>query len=463
MIAWATAALLAAGALFDAWEIPLGPGESVQVTLADLDGSGNGGLAVARPGRLEVYPGARPDQRAETVFPPNTVAFDIADFNGDGRPEVLALTPDRLYSAAVPQPGQAAPPWEERFAVSAQDIAQPPVPVPAALVIQPAGQPALLAVPFGDHLRLYRRDGAVARTYPTGPGAPVTLSIGEDFLAVSAWPPQRGTDALEWRISQHWTGVPALPEDIPTRRPVNLPNREQLISLARYADMERPDLWPGFPLRDAGRPDQAQFCYTRDGTLDSLVRVRRMPPESGREATPRVSTARRYPGRVIPPGETPLDVNHDGWADLLLWNAEQPTYTVGTVMRAATRKTWPARVAVHLFDPERNAFSATPFWSVPLEVPLWWMADALADRIPVRHLMCADFNGDGRVDIGFSDAPNQYRIWCSSPIGLRAEPAESPVFSGPLEELLYAADLDRNGRTSLVFRSREHLAILRAR
>ncbi len=98
---------LLGGAVFDAWEIPLLPGEKASVALADLDGSGRAGLAVARADRLEVYFGARPDARAELPFPKGAACFDVADVNGNGMSEVIALTPEGLYAADVPRPGEA--------------------------------------------------------------------------------------------------------------------------------------------------------------------------------------------------------------------------------------------------------------------------------------------------------------------------------------------------------------------
>jgi len=459
MSLWLATVWLMAGAVFEAQEIPVDPGTPYEVTLADLDGSGKGGLAVSYPDRLVCYFGAWSDQEATVPFPAGTLVFDIADLTEDGRPEVLALTGDHLYSTPVPVPGRAAESWTPLFAVSSDAVIRQAVPIPVPLVLRRSGQPAVAALVAGGRLRLYRPDGTETAAYPTGPEAPAKLSIGSPFVAVSIWPPQQGAAALEWRVSRHWTGIPVLPGDIPVGGPAEPPSREQLTGMARHGNPEMPETWPAFPLRSDGGSERVLFLYPADGTTDSLVRVRRVFQEAGRETVPRLSTARRYPGRVIPPADEPPDFNRDGWSDLLLWSADQPTYTVGTLTRTIARQTWPVRLSVHLFEPARNAFSAAPEWGVSLAVPLQWMLEALADR----HLVCADFNGDGRMDIGLSEAPDRYQVWCSSPMGLRTEPSEMVILSAALEQLLYAMDLDRGGRTSLVFRTNRGLAVLRAR
>lgn len=462
MSMWMAAVLLTAGAVFDVQEMPVAPDMPYEVVLADLDGSGKGGLAVVQPDRLVCYFDARSDQTASVSLPPETLVLDIADLTEDGRPEVLALTADRLYSAPVPAAGTEGDSWKMLFAVPSLAVARPAVPVPVPLVVRRPGQAAVVAVMTGGRLRLYRPDGTETASYPAGPEAPAKLSIGSPFVAVSVWPPQRELAGLEWRVSRHWTGVPVLPEDLPVGRPAEPPDRVQLTGMARHGDPEAPGTWPVFPLRSDGNAERVLFLYAADGTADSLVRVRRVFREAGRESAFRLSTARRYPGRVIPPVDLPPDFNHDGWSDLLLWSADQPAYTVGTLARTMVRQTWPVHLAVHLFDPDRNAFSAAPAWGVTLEVPLPWMLDALADRLPVRHLVCRDFNGDGRVDIGLSEAPDRYRVWCSSPLGLRPESSETVRLSAALEQLQYATDLNRTGRTSLVFRTEQGVAVLRA-
>ncbi|MBP9002167.1 MAG: VCBS repeat-containing protein [Candidatus Hydrogenedentes bacterium] len=463
MNAWLILVMLSAGAVFDLQEMPIDPGTSSEVTLADLDGTGRAGLAVASAERLVLYFGARSDLRAELRFPPETLLFDIADLNGDGQPDVIALTPDRVYSVPVPRAGADADPWRERFTLDAGALNRPAAPVPTPLVLRRSGRPAVLAVVTGDRLRLYQPDGTEEASYGIGPESPAKMSIGSPFVAVSVWPPQRDGAAQEWRVSRHWTGVPVLPDEIPVDRPVAPPDRELLTAMARRGNADQPETWPAFPLRPGGGPERVLFLYASDGTMDSLVRTRRLFAEAGREATSRLSTIRRYPGRVIPPRNAPPDFNHDGWSDLMLWSADQPTYTVGTLTRTLARQTWPIRVAVHLFEPDRNAFAAMPEWAVTLEVPLGWMMEALGDRFPARHLVCADFNGDNRVDMGLSDAPDHFIAWCSSPVGLRQEPSETVTISGSLDTLLYAVDLDRGGRTSLVFRTDRGVAVLRAR
>lgn len=463
MMAGMALLLLASGLVFDVHELPVDPGVAFETTLADLDGTGRAGLALAFANRLTLYFGARPDRPATLPFPANPLAFDIADLNGDGQPEVIALTPDRVYITTVPRPGSDAEPWREAFAVDAGAVARPAVPVAMPLVLRLPGRPAVVAVAAGDRLRLYRPDGTEVASHGIGPEDPAKVSIGNPFVAVPVWPPQRGDALLEWRISRNWTGIPDLPEGIPVSRPGSASDRARLTAMARHGNPDQPEFWAGFPLRPGGGTERVLFLYAEDGTMDSLVRVRRLYPEGSREATPRLSTARRYPGRVIPPRDNPPDFNHDGWADLLVWSAEQPTYTVGTLARAMTRQTWPVRLAAHLFEPDRNAFAAAPEWSAVLDVPLEWMLDALGDRFPGRHLVCADFNGDGRVDIGLSGAPEQFSAWCSSPLGLRPEPTETVAVSGSLETLSHAADLDRSGRTSLVFRTSRGVAVLRTR
>ena len=451
------------GALFTLQTIPVEQPDA-QCFFAEADGRGGGDLVVIDGLQLTVHPGAQAGEALSISLDPDTSAVDVADIDGDGQPDLVAVAGDRVlkYSLA---PAAARDP-QVLFAAHSQLSAKTPRPFPHVLMVARGGRP-LIALPTMESLELRAPSGELVESHPIGLEAAHRVSFGQPFSALPVQPPRQGTPgALELRIIQTVAFVPALPEGL---APVDVPGAQQfsgsVAQAAVAARKELPESWPWFRLHPSGPEDDERvfYAYDPDGARETLVRVRRaVPPVAGRGRELKLSGVQRYPGMAVPCTTTVPDFNGDGYADLLLWNAVAPVPTVGAITRALTEGYWSVRLTVHLFDPASGRYSPVPFVVIPLQVPVaWFLADPGSP--PVRHLVLDEFNGNDRTDLLCAIAPDKLAVWVSVPSGIRPDPLQVIQFPGPVQRVELRGDLDGEGRTSLVLSGPKSFYVLRAR
>ena len=76
----------------------------------------------------------------------------------------------------------------------------------------------------------------------------------------------------------------------------------------------------------------------------------------------------------------------------------------------ATRTTWPLRLAVHRYQPDRGLYEARPIGRIKLDIPTHWFL-SLNRTSPLRNLVMADLDGDGLDDLGFNHDENYFEIY----------------------------------------------------
>lgn len=457
------AALAGLSALFDLHALPYAR-EDAACFVADANGRGGGDLYVIDGDRLTVYPEGTPAGAWSFPLEPGVSALDVGDLDGDGLPELVAVCGERIVRHSLdPAAGGAS---ETLFTLATRLSAPSPRAFPFVLVVTRDGRP-LLALPTEDTLELRTAAGAVAESHPIGPDAAQRVSFGHPFTAMMVDPPRVGPgDSLEIRVSRSQAYIPDLPRDLLPVDPVGSLVRS-VPGLQSPAVAAGPvESWPWIPLRTGGEsPDErVYFAHAPDGERGTLLSVRRaVVPAAGTGRELRMSQPRRYPGYALALGDPAPDFNLDGHTDLVFWNATPPAPTVGAVSRALTGGNWPVRLAVHLFDPAKGRHKVRPEAMLEAGVPVPWLLDAAGGAAPLRHIVVADFNGDGRADLGFSPAPNAFWVWMADISGTAPGVVERFTLPGPADGVVFRSDLDGQGRTTVALRGENAFYVLRAR
>ncbi len=133
--------------------------------------------------------------------------------------------------------------------------------------------------------------------------------------------------------------------------------------------------------------------------------------------------------------------------------------TLGPLARAASTGTWPVRVTIHLYDPEKGRFQARAAALLQLEVPVGWMLAGIGAP-PLRHVVLEDFDGDGTTDFACSPGPCRFVAWHLAQEGIAGTADFDHTFGEEVREVALHGVLDERGRTSLVLRGESSLFVL---
>ena len=457
MAALIAALCIAAGALFDVESIPLGS-QDARVFLAHADADSTADVFVLDASTLAIHSSAEEWKLKEVQLLEGTSALDVADVDGDGLNEVVAVCGERILRYTIPAGGDAAPSPAELFSHPTQlsDVAARPYLF--VMAVKHEGRMAL-ALPCEGRLELRAIDGTLLATYPTGSGAPQRMGSGRPFWTWSVNPPRVGPpNALELRVSHVLDSVPQLPEDlfpadtVETKRPRWTPP---------YARIET-SAWPWFPIGSGdGSALRALCSLARPNYRDTIVRIRRSNIEEEDDDDVTIGPERRYPGAVVLLEDSLPDFNGDGYMDLLLWKAPRPGTSVDSLTRAVTGRDWPLTFTTHLFSPAKERYEPAPSSRAACTVPVIWFL-TMSQQGPFRHCVLRDFDGDGHTDLGCASAPNRYAIWLYGGQGFREKPSFTRTFSSPLVSVAFQADLDGQGRASIGLRTEKALCLLYA-
>ena len=453
--AWAASAL-------QAFTIPLQNNDACCFA-ADLSGRGAADLCVIDGPLLRAYPGGGGAGAWSVAFEPGTAAVDIADLDGDGAPELVAVRGGDILSHPLEPGGGGA--WTVLFRAETRFSGGAPSPFPLVLAV-PWGGRTVLALPTDDWLELRTPAGELVERFAIGAGAAHKVSLGEPFLAGAVHPPLVGPPgSLELRISRREAAVPDLPPELPAvALPAGAAPRQRRAALAAAAAADTPvESWPWMPLRTGRDPgdDRVFYAYAPGAKRETLIALRHAPPAAGGGAGAgmRITPARRYPGILAEPGGEP-DFDGDGHTDLVLWNVRPPLPTVGAVGRALAGGEWPVRIALHTFDPAAGKYGVKPWKAAEVAADTQWLLAGA--RGPVRELHALDFNGDHRTDLVFVCGGQTFCLWSSRGAGFSSAVETLPL-PCPVANTVLTADLDTAGCALIVLRGEDTLVVVSSR
>jgi len=435
-------------ALFEVHALPL-PSPNAQVLLANADGDATADVFVLDGLRLVAYPSAANYAPVAIPLAEDTSAFDIADLDSDGRNEVIGVSRERILCYTIPAEGTAPPP-RELFTLHTQFADAGRSPFPRVIVVKHEGRP-LLALPCSGTIEMRGADGTLVSQHPIKENTEIdphafgflSRSFGDLSIDVSIGRYPDSQSALP-------DGFSAAPlEDILKRRPYGYkrPNDRS----------EEPYWW--FALKTDGTTQLRALCSPgspRHPVTNIRIREASSEEDDFLDKNITLGPERRYPGNVILSKDRP-DFNHDGYVDLILWKAPMPGMSVDALTRAITGGAWPLDIVVHLFSPEKKRFEPVPRAQISLTVPVLWFLQGG----PIRNEVFRDFNGDGRTDLACSNAKNGFAAWLFTENGFSKSPDFQYTFPEPISGLVFAADLDGKGRTSIGLRGEKNFYLLR--
>jgi hypothetical protein len=449
--------IIAIGAsLFDMQTLPL-PSQQTRITLVAADSDTTADIAVQAGLVLTMYMTTLANYPVSITLPQGTSAYDIADLDGDLKPELVAICRERIISCKIPLEGVHEE-FRDLFSLKTMLSDYKSDPFPYVLAVVSQGR-LVLALPCVDSLELRTIGGVSVASFPTGPNAPQRVSMGRPFYAQPIkGRALGGPGAIKMRVTADIETEPELPEGLlPMGRRPSRP-------FIRRLDSDEPDAksWSGFPLRvTEGSDDRVYFSQTSGGADRTLIRLQTGsdPAKDIKDENLSMGPPREYPGTLMVTDELP-DFNSDGFTDLLLWSAPEPAMSVDALTRAVTGQVWPISISAHLYSPQKNRYEPVPAGQIKCKIPILWflLGDA---RGPVQHRVLKDFNGDGRTDFGCATDPQTYCVWLAGDSGFAGAADFTMKLTEPIIEIAFSGDLGKTGRTTLGLRSKKNLYILR--
>ena len=468
--------LLAVSALaapvFEPFAIPL-TSNTTSVFLARADGDDVADVFLLDGRRMTIRLDAGGTWRI--TLPEGAGAFDIADVDADGRSEILAVRGDEiLLINALAATGAEEPP---RVLFKAESLysARSVDPFPRVLV-RTLNLQVCLVLPVPGAMNAYSLDGTLMEVFPVHASESGAPQLGEGVDAVPLNRPGSAPPGETWlKFYQSIEMAPNLPAELAPAPASHFttwsktPGIETPMPEGNFpsgmGEGEYEGMWQCTSLQEDATRMRLLMCRT-DDTGNTLVFLYDVPLISGELnwAEAERSPIRKYPGRVIGDTLDPVpqysqraDFNGDGYVDLVLADAPRPGTSVDSLVRTVLGRTWPLRVTVHLFAPEKDRFDPKPFGVIECKVPVTWFFG----RAPLRNVCVADFDGDKLSDLGFSAEESEFQVWLAAD-GFGGEPDWSYKFPGPIQHIETTADLAGNGKMSLLIRCEKTLFLLRA-
>lgn len=457
--------LLILSALFDVRSIPLDD-PSALVLLAGVDGTGRTGVFVLNGHALTVYCVDSSREPKSVMLAEGTSGFDIADLDGSGFAQVVAVCGDAVMSyrfVAAGEPPEATTLFRLDTQLSAPSIR--PYPYVIAVRDEDADSESdtfALALPCKNTFELRRLDGSLISSWPMGSDSAHRISYGSPFSATWIDRPLAGPDeSIEAQVTRVISFEPELPPELASAAAQPSARHRWLVD-ARQAASTPPERWPWFPINTDGTTStRALYALAAPDYRDLVVRVRESRSEDvdlrGKNVV--IGPERLYPGALCVPQEDLPDFNGDGYADLLLWHAPEPGLSVDSLMRVVLRRKWKLNLTAHLFNPEKNRFEPRAASGISLWAPVDWFA-SMPPSGPLRHMVLRDFDGNGRTDVGCAVSPNHWSVWLFGEDGFSSRPDFAKKFDEHIERVEFRAALDSGTATTVGLRTRNWLHLL---
>jgi hypothetical protein len=387
------------------------------------------------------------------ALPDGTSAFDIADLDGDGRTEVIAVSGDRVLRCAID--GDAANPLAEDLFTIQTQLGLSRNPYPQVLVVQQGGR-SLLALPCASAIELRSADGALISRHEI-PERTHLFVADAHRLALFQFP-RRGSD-LYLNVWIERMFEPSFSTTDASFSPLPITPMKQGPRRFVYAEGHPKGPYAWFPLRTDGTTLLRALCRPGRGQ-STIVRIREAPSEEDdcMDKNTTVGPERNYPGEQVQYDEDLPDFNGDGYVDLTRWKAPSPGMSVDALTRAITGGAWPLDLVFHLFSPEKRRFEATACSRIALTVPVRWFLEGE----PVQNEVFRDFDGDKHTDFALSDTDHSFSAWLFTDNGFSRSPDFRHTFPESIQDVAFRADLDGSGRTSIGLRTDKHLYLLKA-
>lgn len=406
---WFLSMLLAAA--FEVQTVPL-ESPDARIFTGDVNGDGLVDVVtlVKRTLRFHLDRGEDPPRRVD--LPPEARAFDVADLDGDGACEVVALLEESVWCLDIPQPGALAM-SRKLFDADTGFANAASLPILYPATVEREGR-VLFALPRQGAYELHAPDGELVASVPAKSGQAGELFEDAGFHrnVFSSEPAGQG-GVLSIHISDVQAPTTTLPEGVTPRGTL----REHV------ADGQTAEAGYGFSRSlliraEDGYELRAKIDLAEEGRMDTLLRVRRASAEELAAADE--APALQYPGRLLAPDDALPDFNGDGHGDLLLWKAPEPGTSIESAIRAVSGGTWPVRLTVHPYEPGKMRFTPRPFATLETRVSLGLLLDG--EEEPVANLVLRDFNGDGRTDLSFSPNRETWSVWLAARAGFPRTP-----------------------------------------
>ncbi|MCC6488208.1 MAG: hypothetical protein IT364_11980 [Candidatus Hydrogenedentes bacterium] len=409
------------------------------------------------------------------TLPEGTGAFDVADLDADGLSEILAIRGDDLLEVDTLTSTSTEGLPRVLFKANSLYSAPSADPFPQVLVATFNLQLCVI-LPVSGALRAYSIEGTLLEEFPVSAANSAVPALREGVDAVSLTRPGTAPSGETWlKCYQTIEMAPNLPAELApapvshfttwsASHEVAAPEDEGGLP-AGMEEGEYAGMWDCSSLQEDAARMRLLMCRT-DDTGNSLVFLYDVPLISGELnwAEAKRSPIRKYPGRVVRSDFEPdieysqrADFNGDGYVDLVLADAPRPGTSVDSLVRTVLGRTWPLRLTVHLFVPEKERFDPKPFGVIDCKVPVTWFFG----REPLRNVCIADFDGDKMTDLGFSAEESEFQVWLAAD-GFGDQPDWSYKFPGPIERIETVADVAGNGRMSVLLRCERTLFLLRA-
>ncbi|MCL4691114.1 MAG: hypothetical protein KJ060_01175 [Candidatus Hydrogenedentes bacterium] len=407
----------------------------------------------------------------EFSFSDSDSAYDVYDIDADGASEVIVIEGSKIVSLEL-SPGEA-PARQVLFEADSTYALMSGTPSPQVFVSPYLDAPAIV-LPHATGVRIYRLTGELIEEhgYAAGDGT------DSDRLYWSpSWVQEyedRGT---------HWTQVIATtPRELPPSFPLESDSTQ---SGALINDLTNPTAdsdfttltensgpyageWYASLLRDDQTARQ-YVVYRSDGSGSTLVHLRTVSGDAGihERSESKMGPIRRYPGMLFKQEDEGWltkaytynpDFNGDGYFDLVLWDAPRPGVSIDSLVRTVVGRSWPVRIAIHLYVPDNARYDPKPAGMISAKGPI----NFFLNRNPVANIAMVDVDGDGLTDLGFGTEPNNYHLWLAAD-GFSRDPDWTHTFGEPIKGVEFSADLSGKGRTSILLRGEKNLYLLQSR
>ncbi len=447
-------------AAFDVHSIGFSCGDT-QIIHAQIQAGPASDIITREDHTLRLYCGRTLNLHSTLTLMADTSVFDVADIDGDGTSEIIAVLGDKIMTYAFPKEDQPASPPVELFTAPSMLSESGRQPRSYGLVVRLEGRP-FVVLPFEDRVELYAPGGPLETTFPMAPRDPEQPHEWGSFnVETRSTVPVGSPGSIERNVRRLLRGTPVLPDSLKPAVP---------LSRGMYwgipFDHYPKEKWPWFPLKTTQETvPRALFAYKSPGNMETIVCITDEPPPddaSSEDYKLQAGKERVYSGQAFMNHYAlPPDFNGDGYADLLLGNTSPPGTSVDALSRAVAVGSWNVVLTAHLYDPAKERHNPAPASSIhcPVSIARFISAQNF-NVIPLTNVFMVDFDGDGRTDLACSLNDTSIALWLYHEKGFPREPSYSASFPEPIRSA-YTFDFEENGRPDLCVRTESSYHIIR--